>query len=277
VAYRVENFNNENLNRINALWPAIRSAIERGLNLVNSFGINRDTLTSANALIPIVYYFLQHGGVTLLGTTGFDGRNATAIQRWLLMALLNNVFGGASDNVLLQARRILKETAEGDDFPTHALNNGLTNASVDSNTIENLIGLRYGQRETYLALSLLSTNAAWGTTSFHQDHIFPRTTFDHLDNLGLDASTRGRYLELRDRLGNLELLSAQKNLDKSGQPFEQWLASRDSGFRTRHLIPDDPNLLGIEYFEEFVQVREVLIRNRLTSVLLPSIHEEMPA
>ncbi len=52
VAYKVQNFNNANLTTIRENWPAIRKAVERGVDLANSFGIDRDNLTSANAHDP---------------------------------------------------------------------------------------------------------------------------------------------------------------------------------------------------------------------------------
>jgi uncharacterized protein with ParB-like and HNH nuclease domain len=65
VAYKVQNFNNKNLATIRQQWPSIKKAVERGVDLANSFGIDRDNLTSANALIPIIYYLSKNSGVTL--------------------------------------------------------------------------------------------------------------------------------------------------------------------------------------------------------------------
>ena len=49
VVYKVQNFNNANLSLIRQQWPAIKKAVERGVDLANSFGIDRDNLTSVNA------------------------------------------------------------------------------------------------------------------------------------------------------------------------------------------------------------------------------------
>jgi hypothetical protein len=49
VAYKVQNFNNTNLTTIRNKWPAIKKAVERGVDLTNSFGIDRDNLTSNRA------------------------------------------------------------------------------------------------------------------------------------------------------------------------------------------------------------------------------------
>ena len=69
IAYKVQNFNSANLSTIRQHWPAIRKAVERGVDLANSFGIDRDNLTSVNALIPIIYYLSKNPNATLRGST----------------------------------------------------------------------------------------------------------------------------------------------------------------------------------------------------------------
>lgn len=89
VEYRVENFNVQNLAHIRGLWTRIRVAIESGVDLINSFGIDRTTLTSANAIIPPIYYLFQHPDYAVRGTAPFEVRNASLMRRWLTSALLN--------------------------------------------------------------------------------------------------------------------------------------------------------------------------------------------
>jgi hypothetical protein len=112
VQYKVNNFSNQNLALIQRHWGEVKAGIENAVNLVNWFGIDRDTLTSANALIPIIYHLYKHPGPQLLGATSAAGvRNATLVRRWLTTVQLNNVFGGQSDNVLRDTRRVLQEKA----------------------------------------------------------------------------------------------------------------------------------------------------------------------
>ena len=123
VAYKVQNFNIANLMTIRQHWPKIKKSVEFGVDLANSFGIDRDNLTSANALIPIIYYLFKNPAVSLRGSTPFEARNADAIRRWLIMALLNGVFGGTSDNMLRDIRASLQEMSDaGSDFPIEAIN-----------------------------------------------------------------------------------------------------------------------------------------------------------
>jgi uncharacterized protein with ParB-like and HNH nuclease domain len=269
VAYRVQNFNNENLSKIQANWERTKSAIERGVDLANYFGIDRDNLTSANALIPVIYFLNQRPGLMLRGTTPYETKNAATVRQWLVMALLNGVFGGTSDNMLRDTRaEIQKHPAQEEDFPIAQVNTVIKKAgrraSFDEYSIADVLSLTYGHKLTFLALSLLYDEAGWGTMTFHQDHIFPRSLFTWKD---LADSHRMHWYELKDRLGNLTLLWSRENQEKSDQPFDQWLTTRDASFKERHLIPEDPSLWKFDKFEAFVAAREQLIKKRLGALL----------
>lgn len=108
VRYRVQNFNNTDLNTIQSAWKPLKLALERAVDLVNSFGIEGDNLTSVNALIPVAYHLMHSAGGDLRGSTSFDVRNGTVIRKWLFTALLNGVFGGTSDAILGSIRTVLQ-------------------------------------------------------------------------------------------------------------------------------------------------------------------------
>jgi len=275
VAYRVQNFNNENLEIIRGKWPKIKAAIERGVDLGNTFGVDRDTLTSQNALIPVIYYLYRLDGPTLQGSTPFEVANAAAVRRWLLSAMLNNVFSGSSDNVLRDVRQVIAERlAAGErDFPVEAIERRLAasgrSARFDGYAADEVLSIAYGKRRTFLALSLLYDRTNWGTLEYHQDHVFPRSLFtdENFRAAGVPADRWDHYRELRDRLGNLELLLAHENEEKSNKAFGEWISTRDQTFRQTHLIPEEDALLDLGRFDEFVEAREALIRERLRGVL----------
>lgn len=267
VAYKVQNFNNTNLTTIRNKWPAIKKAVERGVDLTNSFGIDRDNLTSNNALIPVIYYLYKNPGTTMRGSTPFEARNAEQVRRWLIMALINGVFGGTSDNMLRDIRSSLQpeETSGTDyDFPNEAINATIRKAGrtvgFADYVMDEALELSYGQRQTFLSLSLLYDDAAWGTMPFHQDHIFARSLFKPKD---LASTDRASWIHRKDQLGNLCLLLAHENVGKQDMPVDEWLESRDSSFIKRHLIPDDKSLWKFDRFDDFLKAREELIRNRL--------------
>jgi hypothetical protein len=83
-----------------------------------------------------------------------------------------------------------------------------------------------------------------------------------------------RYYLLEDRVGNLELLLPHENQEKSDQPFDKWITTRDPSFRQRHLIPNEPELWKFQNFEAFVKKREELIKSRLKQLFGPPDTEE---
>jgi hypothetical protein len=271
VGYKVQNFSNRNLDIIRGLWSDIKKALERCVRLVNLAGIDRETLTSANALIPIAYYLLKQPSTTLLGTTPFEAKNFDAIRSWLLMVLVNNVFGGASDTALREVRGALQENVSGD-FPVEMINARLAGLNrqvrFDDTAVENFLAITYSKATSFLALSLLSDKTRWGEESWHKDHIFPQSWFteEKLAALGFDKEKQERYMDAYNRVANLQLLTQHENSEKSSAAFEDWLTTRDSDFRRRHLIPDDDQLLRFENFEAFIEAREGLIRERLATL-----------
>ncbi|WP_050983389.1 GmrSD restriction endonuclease domain-containing protein [Methylorubrum extorquens] len=268
--YKVGNFTTANLARIEANWTRIKASLEATLRLVNRFGIDGETLTSLNALLPIAYYLHRIGSGSLDGSTPFEATNAKRIQQWLLGSLLNGVFGGSSDRTIGTARSILQETLKTErDFPHRTLAQGLASrgrvAGFDANNIEGVLETGYNKRNCFLALSTLYDANAWGSAPHHIDHIIPRSLADRkaLMAQNLSESLIERILDSVNRLGNLQLLLARENLEKSNLPFGQWLQTRDSTFLERHLIPNKPALWQVSALPDFVAEREELIRRRL--------------
>ena len=272
VEYKIKNFTPANLETIRTNWDQMKVALERAVTLVNTFGLDRDTLTSANAVIPIAYYLFKKDR-DLLGTSREEAEDRRSIQQWLISSLLNRVFSGSADRILREARRVIDE-GDAKVFPAEHLNvairkmgrtSGMNEASVD-----NALALRYGGTLTFMALSLLYDETAWGSTTqrFQQDHIFPKSRFsdERLQKAGIPQDRWKLYQRLVDTLPNLQLLSPRENQSKSDQDFEEWLTSRDDSFLQRHLIPTDRALLKLERFPEFVVAREILIRERFHSL-----------
>ena len=74
------------------------------MRAVNLMGVDRETITSANALIPIAYYLMRNPDMKLTGSTAKATEQFAQVRKWLMMVLVNNVFGGASDNALREVR-----------------------------------------------------------------------------------------------------------------------------------------------------------------------------
>jgi hypothetical protein len=73
-----------------------------------------------------------------------------------------------------------------------------------------------------------------------------------------------------ERIGNLQLLPAGENLEKSDMPFDTWLQTRDGHYLKRHFIPDTVDDRHVSKFPEFVAAREKLIWQNLKRLQLPA-------
>lgn len=223
--YQVKNFTNHNLEIMRANWPRIKQALRRTLMLVNRFGIDADNLTSLNALLPIAYYLNVIDVDLLEGSTPFHARNAERIRRWLIASLLNGVFGGNSDSTIGIARNTVSGALEsGREFPLVELYAALSKhrkrpVSITSETVRDAINIRYGQKGTFLLLSLLYDERSWGAIPHEVDHIFPRSRVNRKSLMGLNvpASRIDLMLECVDRVGNLQLIAAHDNASKNDQ------------------------------------------------------------
>jgi hypothetical protein len=167
VKYKITSFTRANIKAVEEQWPKVKQALENCVRLVNRFGIDEENLTSVNALIPIAYYLLKQDGEAFIGSSRRDVRNATAIHRWLVMALLNRVLSGSSDTMLASLREVLQRNCgKGKDFPVIQLNAAISrrgrSAAFNEETIDRLLSLTYADDEAFLALTLLYDDAFWG-------------------------------------------------------------------------------------------------------------------
>jgi len=276
VKFSVDNYTPANLSKIKGNWPNIKRAITATFKLINRFGIDSHSLTSTNALMPIVYY-MSRTQLPLDGTTTDEGVNAQKIHRWVVAALINSVFGGTSDGAISKARSIIIDRLQFEKhFPAASLIDRMREINKVSHFAEEnldaLLDMEFGNRKVFLALSLLYENNKWGQDDFHVDHIIPRSLCipSKLRELGLSAERMKEIQSCIDRLGNLQLLIPRENIEKSNHTFTSWMAARDDRFLDAHLMPTDRTLWTVERLPEFVAAREELIRHKIASLELVS-------
>jgi hypothetical protein len=198
------------------------------------------------------------------------------LQKFTTIALLKRIFGGQPDNVLKPIREIIKRNL--DSFPYEILKQDLriTNKSLKftEEEVEDLLWTKYGNRYAFPVLSLLYPHLDYKNV-FHQDHIFPRSLLrskSKLRKAGLPQETIDFCIDNHDYIGNLQLIEGIPNLEKSNKKFDKWFdlicptEQEKEEYRKRHLIPDID--LSPGNFEEFMEKREVLIKDKLLKTLL---------
>jgi len=268
LRYRINTFTNETISRIEQNWDEVDGAVRRTLTLVKKFGI---TLTGLNALIPLVLYFYRNPTISFLGSSPFEVKNARLMRRWLILAMLNRIFGRSPEQVLTNMRRIITAQAPGTDFPAAAMNTELSRmgyaTDMDGKVIRDYLDSTY--LVDFLKMVLLYDDNFWNGVSTQQDHIFPKSLFDPSNPsfATLPAEKQTHFKKLSNRIANLELLLDNENNEKRAKPFENWIQNRDASFCQKHLIPEDNSLYRLERFDEFIAAREALISERLKKVV----------
>lgn len=267
--YKVSNFTKENLEKIQHNWPIIQGGLKSALSLVNKFGIDSKTLLSANALLPIAYYLSKTDCFTFESNESQAQKNRLRIQRWIVIALLNNTFGSTTDRVIGQARDVIKESLiKSDDFPLNELIVGLrrhgTFPKLDKDFIEDILETTYRNKTCFLVLSLMHEGRNFGDNDYHIDHLFPKSSFttSSLLNSGITEANIPAYKEYANRLGNLQILSWTDNTKKTKKEFSQWVTRCDDQYMDEHCIPRNEDLFELDKFIDFVTKREQLIKER---------------
>ncbi|TJY35890.1 DUF262 domain-containing protein [Pontimicrobium aquaticum] len=274
-AFKVDNFNKANMLKIEQNWDALTSAIRIAVKLVSSFGYNRDTLTSNNAIIPIAYYLYKISATDSFPTSTRNLADKEKIKKWLILSLVKRAFSGQPDNVLRPIRKIILENH--DSFPIGLIIDkfkGTTKSLLFSTEdIENLTHYKYGQGFTFSILSLLYPQLDY-SNQFHIDHIFPKSLFtkSKLRKRGISEDDIETFYDWFNYIGNLQLIGAIPNIEKKDTEFKIWLNNiypdqrNQNQFKEVHYIPNVELDFGnfIEFFEE----REKLLKAEFSKILL---------
>ena len=189
------------------------------------------------------------------------------IQTWFIINILRNVFSGSSDATLKASQEILQALSK-TEFPYKQLMSRFSlEPKLGTAEIENLLGYTYSTRYSFLILSLLYPDRDGIDKSFNEDHIYPKAEFTYakLSKRGYPEAKIKEYMENYNTILNLQLLDASENKSKNAQPFDTWITSRDTGFKTRHHIPTIANY-DFDHFMDFIEERKKLLVKALGKI-----------
>lgn len=274
IAFKVDNFNKANMEKIEERWDEIKNSLRLTVNLIESLGYRRETLISNNALIPIAFYLQSKGNPSNFIESRHFQEDRARIQRWLIASLLKRAFGGQPDGVIRPIRQIINNSNEVFPFMEIVTEFKGKDKSITFNQedIEALFDNYYGSAYTFSTLALLYPTLDF-KNRFHIDHIFPRSLFNRKSLLarGLSEEKAEEFIENVDYLANLQLMSGLPNIEKSNKEFEEWLFETypDSQMRKEYMeknfIPDVD--LGIANFSEFFAERTKLMSAHFSNLL----------
>ena len=272
IKFKVDNFNKKNMDLIESKWDGISAALRSTVELISKFGYNQDNLWATNAIIPIAYFIYVNECRTQILHHDQHAEDRKAIKEWLARVFLKGTFGGQPDSIYPTMRDLInKHTGR---FPLKEIiayyRGRPKSISFTEDEIENLLDLQSGKPQTYCALTLLYPALNYNF-KYHQDHIHPKSMFNkrEMRKAGFSEEQIEQYASEMNGLSNLQLLEGTQNLEKSDQPFNEWLNSsgdeKDGFLRQHHINSDDP--LDFKDFLVFVEKRKENLKNKFAQIL----------
>jgi hypothetical protein len=276
VRFKVSNFTQANMAKVEAAWLEIEGALLRAATLLQQFGYNERNLTANSVVIPVAHYLhLRGAGDSYLDSTA-DAADRLALQGWVTRSLIKRgIWGSGLDTTLTRIREVLIANGDGS-FPVAqveaamaAAGKGLTFTSAE---IEELLNLKYAGQRTFPVLSVLYPGLDLGK-KFHEDHIFPKSRFTkkRLSAAGVVADEIDSYLERFNLLPNLQLLAGTANIEKQDTLPADWIANAFPTDEKRKTYINENDLDGVSldlaHFVAFYEERKSRIRERLMKAL----------
>lgn len=280
VLFKVKSFNTKNVDKIVNEWSDISSAIRTTVDLLNEFGFNGKLLTSQNAVIIICYHIYKKGKI--------DDISKENIRKYLLHALLKNIYGGQGDQVISKLREELVNeqknnegykifTLKSEVFPFENLLTTKLPSNKDLKITEDDINdfLEYKKSSnTFFVLSLLYPYLKYSQKSFHQDHIHPNSKFNvvYYKEKNIPDQNWESWTKIKDTLPNLMMLEGRTNESKGNTDFKIWFEKnydtplKISDFKSHNYIPEDEDL-DFSNFENFYEERKTILREKLITIL----------
>ena len=105
IRYKVSNFKAASVKPFEDNWDAIHASILAAFELAMDFSYNQTSLTSKNALLPIIYWIHHKGLSEGIASHVALRSEREIILRWLHTVLLKGVFGSAAHTILAAIRR----------------------------------------------------------------------------------------------------------------------------------------------------------------------------
>ncbi|RLA09073.1 MAG: DUF262 domain-containing protein [Gammaproteobacteria bacterium] len=283
IKFKVKNFSNDNAKDFETRWNTIRDTILEVFNLVKTFGFTDFSLTSKNALIPIIYYVYHRNIHENFSTKKVYEKDRDVIKNWLHTMLIKKVFGSSADTLLSQIRNAftddfnttkIKECI--DIFPKDSILSKIKkDTSVSDDFIKELLSTQKDNKYAFSILSLLYPNLDYKNNNFHKDHLHPFSYFKkaNLKKLGIENDDNNLYYHnpsMYNGIYNLQMLDANENMSKNDTELDEWVkketkAKNKTQFLDSHLIPDTD--LSFSSFHDFVDKREKILIEKLKNIL----------
>ncbi|EJB59625.1 hypothetical protein HPHPH36_1039 [Helicobacter pylori Hp H-36] len=261
TTFELKNFNKKNIKEIEENWEKITDSIYNAAKLLETFGYV-GYLGSAYILSSLAYFYF-------LNPKRMDKNDEEQALKFIRNAQITSYFTPSTDTKLSIIAHSMKDAPTFESFNHNLAKHETSPLKITNDAIEEMM-CSSSHARVFPILQILYPNLNYKTTTFHIDHIYPKSKFKK-ENKKLDKD----FYECGNHLYNLQLLEGTENQAKKDKDPEVWLKEeyKDNQqaieeYKKRNYI--DPNLrLEWENIKEFREKREEAIIEKLKEVLLP--------
>ncbi|WRA95947.1 DUF262 domain-containing HNH endonuclease family protein [Helicobacter pylori] len=260
IEFKLKNFNKPNIKKIEENWEKITDSIYNATKLLETFGY-ADYLGSAYILSSLAYFYFLNPKM--------DKNDEEQALKFVRNAQITSYFTPSTDTKLNNIAHSMKGAQTFESFNHNLAKHEKNPLKITNDMIEEMVNYKNSD-QVFPILQFLYPHLNYKTTTFHIDHIYPKSKFKK-ENEKLNQDFYG----WKDYLFNLQLLEGAENIAKKDKDPEVWLKEeyKDNQqaieeYKKRNYI--DPTLkLEWENIKEFREKREEAIIKTLKEVLLP--------
>jgi len=269
--YRIANFTNDHLGEMKETWVTgdYKAAIEGALDLVVEFGLDKRSLTSHNALIPIAYYIYyrnpdlswdSENGRMIAGasTTGSHRRSSTGRSTRVQTKFWTTLGRRCRKQTTPDSRS--KRFIDGCAGAGKSLGSARKSSSPCWRILPTAPRSRSSCCRSCTSQELFArARTTIGTTSSPED---PRCEQPRQESRS-GSCRRGAVREPSRLHRESPAHHRGENTGKRDESFDDWLDTRNEDYYERHLIPREDHLHELENFLDFLDAREQRIREHI--------------
>nr|WP_240446958.1 DUF262 domain-containing protein [Helicobacter pylori] len=259
TTFELKNFNKKNIKEIEENWEKITESIYNATKLLENFGY-AGYLGSAYILSSLAYFYFLNSKM--------NENDKEQALKFVRNAQITSYFTPSTDTKLNNIANSMKDAQTFEQFNHNLAKHQTCPLKITNDAIEEMM-CSSSHARVFPILQILYPNLNYKTTTFHIDHIYPKSKFKK-ENKKLDKD----FYECGNHLYNLQLLEGAENIAKKDKDPEVWLKEEYKDeraieeYKKRNYI--DPTLkLEWENIKEFREKREEAIIKKLKEVLLP--------
>ncbi len=258
--FKLKNFNKPNIKKIEDNWEKITDSIYNAAKLLENFGY-AGYLGSAYILSSLAYFYFLNSKM--------NKNDKEQARKFVRNAQITSYFSNSTDTKLNNIANSMKDAQTFEAFNHNLAKHEKNPLKITNDMIEEMVNYKHSD-QVFPILQILYPHLNYKTTTFHIDHIYPKSKFN-----GKNKKLNQDFYGWRDYLFNLQLLEGAENIAKKNKDPEVWLKEeyKDNQqaieeYKRKNYI-DLTLKLEWENIKEFRETREKAIIEKLKEVLLP--------